>query len=778
MRSLVAVLVAVAAVLSKPVLAQTTPEALTPVWQTADLSGGDHYYSSPDEACEAQKAFFVPTHSGPAYAVLPEGGGFAMYRCKWGNVPGPAASSVFLECMMPDGNINASAKKVYPGVCTHGREVTHPVNACGYDNGTKLNPPVGNPVLVRDGSAYQAVEDFATADGRLKVARTYRSLLGIIANLPGSASLGFPWRFGHEWTLQLSGFFDHSGSLSLLAPDLSAYDFEFQTGGSVIRKTDASADAVVSFENTYGPDVNASQVLNGGGKFIARTSDNETIELTLYVPPGQTKFTRGRPTRITFNGGYRWVLTYGSQGQLTEIADNFGRELTFTWLNRTLPGETTSRPMVVSKIVLPDGTSLRYSFEEYDGTRSSGFMPQRLYKVERLSAAGTVLSTETYHYEDPDLINAVTGVTDNRNVRYLNREYDWMGRVTSTSHPNSNDRTQVAYSNSPDNWHAIRTVTNAVGKKTVYKFKRLQDWTESEFSLVEVTGEPSANCVGTTRTISYAAGKPSSEIDEEGRETRFTYHPDGRYETVVRAFGRPEAELTSYTWHPTLNLPTEIRKPGLTTTNLYQSSGRLMKVTEMDTTTHTVPYPTSGQTRVWTFTYAGGGLVDTLDGPLPGTGDTVNYDYDAAGYLTKVTNELGHVTDVTGVNGRGQPTSITDPNGRIYTLAYDDLGRLASVTVDIGAAPRVTTFAYTPVGFVSKITLPDASSLEYTYSGARRLLSVENNAGETIEYTYNLLGKPTSRTVKDSQTAIVAKQSQTLDELGRVLSLIGAAGQK
>ena len=40
----------------------------------------------------------------------------------------------------------------------------------------------------------------------------------------------------------------------------------------------------------------------------------------------------------------------------------------------------------------------------------------------------------------------------------------------------------------------------------------------------------------------------------------------------------------------------------------------------------------------------------------------MDYDYGGAGYLSQVTNEVGHVTEIASVNGRGQPTSSSTPS--------------------------------------------------------------------------------------------------------------------
>ena len=82
---------------------------------------------------------------------------------------------------------------------------------------------------------------------------------------------------------------------------------------------------------------------------------------------------------------------------------------------------------------------------------------------------------------------------------------------------------------------------------------------------------------------------------------------------------------------------------------------------------------------------------------------------------------------------------------------------------------------YDAVGQVTKVTAPDGSYLQYTYNDARHLTTVTNNAGETIEYGYNLNGDQTSATVKTSGGAIVKQQSALFDELGRLMRQIGAS---
>lgn len=226
------------------------------------------------------------------------------------------------------------------------------------------------------------------------------------------------------------------------------------------------------------------------------------------------------------------------------------------------------------------------------------------------------------------------------------------------------------------------------------------------------------------------------------------------------------------------DVPLEIVKPGLTTTYTYSTEGRLETVTQTDTTTHTVPYTTAERERVWAITYTTGGLIESIDGPLPGTDDVVEYEYDADGYLAQVTNELGQITEVVSVNGRGQPTEITDPNGVTTLVDYDGEGSVTTILRNPGANQVETDIVYNEVGDVLQLIRPDGSYLEYTYDDARRVTSIESDSGERIEYDYNDARQPTAVTVKSATPTIVATREMVYDEMMRLRRAIGAGAQE
>jgi len=115
--------------------------------------------------------------------------------------------------------------------------------------------------------------------------------------------------------------------------------------------------------------------------------------------------------------------------------------------------------------------------------------------------------------------------------------------------------------------------------------------------------------------------------------------------------------------------------------------------------------------------------------------------------------------------------------GIVTNMTYDFQGRLLTVTVDPGANQAVTSFEYDAISQITKVTRPDGTYFSYTYDNARRLTTVTSNAGETINYTRDLMGNITATNIKNTGGAIVFSQTQTFDELGRLLTNIGASSQ-
>jgi YD repeat-containing protein len=217
-------------------------------------------------------------------------------------------------------------------------------------------------------------------------------------------------------------------------------------------------------------------------------------------------------------------------------------------------------------------------------------------------------------------------------------------------------------------------------------------------------------------------------------------------------------------------------EPGKTTDFTYDSAGRVLTKTETDTRTQSVPYSTNSQTRTWTYTWDSTGLLQTVNGPRTDVTDTTTYSW-TSGVLSSVSNALSQTTTINAVNERGLPTEITDSNGVVTDLAYNQRGWLSSVTKRSAGGDAATNFEYDAVGQITAIVQPDGVRLEYEYDNAHRLTAVEDSLGERIEYTLDDMGDRTAENIKNSGGTIVKSLTRTYDELGRLLHSIGAASQ-
>jgi uncharacterized protein RhaS with RHS repeats len=179
-------------------------------------------------------------------------------------------------------------------------------------------------------------------------------------------------------------------------------------------------------------------------------------------------------------------------------------------------------------------------------------------------------------------------MTDERGVRNRTWAYDDLGRAISSEGAGGLNKYTVSYAD--DSTSATRTVTNPLGKKATYKFSRYGD----TLRLTQVTGEPSQNCVGSTRGWEYdSQGFVSKTVDEEGRATQYAVEARGLPTQIVEAAGTPDARTTSYQWHDAWRLPTQMTRGNLNTVFNYGSDGQLLGVTQKDVSL--------GDTRSWGF---------------------------------------------------------------------------------------------------------------------------------------------------------------------------------
>ena len=598
----------------------------------------------------------------------------------------------------------------------------------------------GDPINIGTGNSYQRVVDFQTAGPRrLGFVRYYNSRpipRDAIHSLNGLGGLGWTHTYNRAIIYAPYQHYESATSVDVVRPDGRVFDFSLQ-GGVWVADGDVVGQLSKDIGNATWVYVNANDETevfgSSGGLESIRQRDGYQIDM-------------------------QWTDLPGSGWQITEAIDSHGRSLEFSYLDGRLVDMTA-----------PDGGLYRYV---YDSGFAGAPGNSRLIGVEYPAAGGSP-EVESYVYEDARYPFGLTGIVDENGDRHVTWAYDTELRATLSEQAGGADRTEFVY-----HGDGSRTVTGPLGQPTIYRFTQ-------QLGLPRVTSaerQATLNVPAATRTMTYDANAfLDTRTDWSGTVTDYDHDSRGLQVQRIEAVGTPQQRTIATTWHPTFRVPTRIVAPNVTTEMTHDGSGRLLTRTETDTTSHIVPYATNGRTRTWTYTYNAAGLVETVNGPRTAVTDITTYAYTPEGYLQRVTNALGQVTEVTAHTGRGLPASITDANGVVTDMTYDDRGRLLSRTVrDPGGnayLDAVTNFTYDGVGQIQTIRRPDGSELTYEYDAAHRVTAVSNGLGERIEYGLDAMGNRASETVKSDTGAIVRSQTAVFDDLGRLLQSLGALSQ-
>jgi len=243
--------------------------------------------------------------------------------------------------------------------------------------------------------------------------------------------------------------------------------------------------------------------------------------------------------------GVTQTLTYGAPANVTTVTvnDSLGNSLWFTQDGNYRPAEMHTA-----------GLDITY------GYNGSG----QFYRADR-SRNGQIES-RTYLYEVAGKPNVLTGIVDERGIRIATWAYDDQGRTVSSEQAGGTGKVEISY-----NADGSSTVTNELGKKTVYRYQVIHGVKH----IVEIEGEPSANCPASNSTFTYNdRGQVLTQTDAKGFVTTYTYNDRGLETTRTEASGTPQARTKTTTWHATFNLPLTVTEGGQVTTYTYDSQGR------------------------------------------------------------------------------------------------------------------------------------------------------------------------------------------------------------
>ena len=598
----------------------------------------------------------------------------------------------------------------------------------------------GNPCDVATGNKYEREVDYApTSPDGLSYVRYYNS-----DTFTPAGRLGLNWR--DEFDRQLL-FTDMKPVAKIAYRPIQALVYRpdgkiitFNINGSTF--TAADPDTVETLSQ-----VNADT--------WAFTTADDTVETYHKLFVGNDPIIQLQSIR--FRTGVTLSLTWSGLN-LATVTDSFGHSLAFAY------DPNTGR---LSSVTDPSGNVYFYN---YNGTNYSFSYLSDVYYPGPTQGSTTGAPHRQYLYADAANPGALTNIVDESSATYASWGYDNQRRAILSSHGNAQDQYTFTY-----NADGTTTVTEGGGGSRVYTFG-LYNTVPKYTSIVQGS---------LTQSATYdTSGYPTSQIDRNGNKTTFQFDARGLENSRTEGLtsggattGRTRTIATQ--WHPAFHLPSSISVyagatatgTALRTTSFtYDGSGNML--------TRTITDPATSTSRTWTHTYNSFGRVLTIDGPRTDVTDLTTFTYyncatgSQCGQINTITNAAGQVTTYNTYNARGQPLTITDPNGVVTTLTYDVQQRLKTRTV----SGETTTLDYFPTGLLQKITLADASFIQYTYDTAHRLTDITDSAGNKVHYTLDTIGNRTAENSYDPSNALHRTHTRVFNGLNQLYQDINAAG--
>ncbi|MGA4309466.1 RHS repeat protein, partial [Ralstonia nicotianae] len=393
-------------------------------------------------------------------------------------------------------------------------------------------------------------------------------------------------------------------------------------------------------------------------------------------------------------------------------------------------------------------------------------------------------TTRQYVYEDSRFPTALTGIVDENGNRYATYAYDDQGRAISSTLAGGANQYQFQYG---DNYQT--TVTDPTGKTSVYTFIK-----QNGVLLPTAISAPCGLCGSTRQSSSYDANNNLiQETDYNGTVTSHAYDSQKRETQRVDGTGTASARTTTTVWHPQFwNLPTQIASPTKLQTYSYDSNGNLTSYSETPTAdsdgSQGVSAATTGATRTTNWTYTANGQVATSSGPRSDVATSTTYVYRTAddtatppqyrkGDLYQIVDPLGHTTTINQYDASGRPLQTTDANGTVTAFTYSNRGWLTSQTITLASGTGQTTnYGYDAVGQLTKVTLPDSSSVSFSYDGAHRMTGAADSQGNSIRYSLDAMGNRTQEQAKDPSGNLARQVTRVFDSMNRPLKVtVGTA---
>ena len=629
---------------------------------------------------------------------------------------------------------------------------------CATEPNAPLPPRVDfkNPINITTGNKYQVETDYtdATSSG-LTFRRTYNSLSAYSDSASAYSNdnyIGIYWRHNYSQQLTISG---DTGSQQVTVSRPNGRKLTFtEQGASFISDADITSKLNQTFTASahdgweYHPSATTTEIYNLAGQLIAILKTN------------------GR--NLTFNYDVDAIPE-----TLDHIEDFLGRSIQLHYnVNRQ-----------IDYIITSNSQQINYTYDA-----------RRLKTVTNTTTG----DAREYHYEDTKYPKYLTGITDERGIRYSTWSYDAEGRAITSEHANGVESGTVTY-----NADGSVTTTDSRNTQTTSHFTQILG--VNQITQIDRPATATTTAASQYYTYDLTNGQLLTKTGWDGTLTEFGgYDSNNNLGYEIIAKGTPEQRRADYKYEDTINYNKVTRtiEPSVFASNptLQCTEGTDCKIT------------------TYTYDAFGNRTSATINGFTP-TGTpvsrTTGYLYNAPlNQLSQIDGSRSDVSDITTLNyhpndaaegnNRARLKEIIDansitvrsniqytatgkvdaeerPNGLTldysYTLGRD---RLETLTETAAGQSRITHWSYLPTGEVKTITqaygTADATSITFGYDDARRLTRITDGLGNYIQYTLDTEGNKEAENIHDSSGALKKSLTRTFDAYNR-MDLVTQANQ-
>ncbi|PJF03079.1 RHS repeat domain-containing protein [Acinetobacter seifertii] len=522
-----------------------------------------------------------------------------------------------------------------------------------------------------------------------------------------------------------------------------------------------------------------------------------------------------RVAKIDDKQGNVTNLEYDNRMNLTQVSDRYNNRLVFerTFHDATVGGgQTTDESRLVTKVIYTaaqGGTQVAtFNYKAYaNKVPSTG---TNTYVFALISSDSTVAGAYSYNNEmteigaiklyvaqqgrTPDSSYYFPVLTQVKNSSgqgiiswFITQNYNVVGSGPNAylSTAKTTLRTNVpvplagvsrySLTSYDDNFNTINIGVELSNVKTA------TTTIKSTSTGIQVTGYP---CL----TIN---GKPIQKVDFDASHGRLMLvsHPNDRgyitykYDDLNRVTESTEINRTTkYTYgalsNNTTNLspiPTSIVTPNLTITNIINPRGQIVTQTQSSSQSGSTSKITTYDYDETTTSKHFGRLL-SVDGPLTGTADKINYSYDDYGNLatqSQPVNGAVRITQYLAYNTFGDPERIINPSGLVNQFIYNEDGTLKSHIIGSGGTTGVitgqtTSYAYNSIKQRISETNSDGEITKFKYDQIGYLIETTLPNNNRIQNTYHPTGTLASEKSLTNAGAVVAERYQYIDDNGRI----------